>query len=117
MKAIDESQGLVKLEEALQHLTIKFRYDVNERPILLPEDASADDIFSFLGVSEAWVKESGSSRATLAAKLLSQWNSYCSWRRSCRWRSSLALLSLALLAAPPLLRQARSRWRLRGSTW
>jgi len=77
MKAIDESQGLVKLEEALQHLTIKFRYDVNERPILLPEDASADDIFSFLGVSEAWVKESGSSRATLAAKLLSQWNSYC----------------------------------------
>ena len=31
MAAVAESQGLGKLEEALHHLTLKFRYDINVR--------------------------------------------------------------------------------------
>jgi hypothetical protein len=87
IKNLTASQGLIKTNEAIDSLEIKFRFDLANRPSALPlsntsnDTPTTADIFEFFGISDGWAARNGTSNHRLMSALIPQWEAHCKqWR-------------------------------------
>ena len=79
---IRDSKARKKIEEALQLLEVKFRFDLARKPERLLDSATSADVRTFFGVPNGWAKLHDTSDYNIAGALRTQWTEHCKrWDR------------------------------------